>query len=138
MDGSTTPLTRADWAPPGDPSGRLAVALAFANAVDVPRAHDVTSSIDVTLPVTATNVNVVLRVNDQFLPAAAAAARLGGRFALEVRHPVLGRGPGGSALHLVVSARTLVADVGGRSSFYDELLAIAPPVRLSAGIEMRF
>jgi hypothetical protein len=118
-------VTRALWTRAEGLAGRL--------AVDDPLGHDLTSSIDLTLPRAETVVSAMVRLSDGFRSAFRSEPRFGARFALEVRQPLPGR-----TLNLVVSARTLNNGESDRAGFYDELLTIAPPVRIAAGIEMPF
>lgn len=100
--------------------------------------HDVTASLDANVPVTSTRVNIAVRVNSGYSRPFAARGGIDARYALEVRQllPVqpLGRGD----LNVLVSVRTLFRDLHEPGGFYDELLTVAPPVRLTCGLQMRF
>ena len=61
-----------------------------------------------------------------------------GRFNVEIRQQLPYRPLGGGDLNLVVSARTLLRDLGPDGSYYDELMTLAPPLRITCGIQMRF
>ena len=46
--------------------------------------------------------------------------------------------PAAAASTCIVAVRTLMRDPRERGSFYDELLTVAPPLRLVGGVQMRF
>jgi hypothetical protein len=100
--------------------------------------HDVTATLDAHVPSTATRVNLALRLNSGFSRQDATMPGLGTRFAVEVRQQLPGRLLGRGELNLLVSARTLLHELGTASGFYNELLTVAPPVRLTCGLQMRF
>ena len=41
-------------------------------------------------------------------------------------------------LNLLVSARTLLRDLGEEAAYFDDLLTIDPPLSLTFGLQMRF
>lgn len=45
---------------------------------------------------------------------------------------------GAGSLNLIVALRTLLRDSDERSSFYDELLTVAAPMRLTCGLQVQF
>jgi hypothetical protein len=81
---------------------------------------------------------VALRVNSAFSRQDARVPGVGARFAIEVRQHLPGRVFGRGELNLLMSARTLLRQMDTDSGFYDELLTVAPPVRLTCGLQMRF
>jgi hypothetical protein len=100
--------------------------------------HDVAATVDANLPSTSTRVNLAMRLNTGFSRPDAIAAGPGARFALEIRQQLPGRPLGDAEFNLLFSARTLLHDLDTAGGFYDELLTVAPPVRLSCGLQMRF
>jgi hypothetical protein len=100
--------------------------------------HDVTATLDARVPLTDTRVSVALRVNSGFSHPFATVPGIGSRFAVEVRQLLPVRVLGHGELNLLLSARTLVHHLDEGGGFYDELLTVAPPVRLTCGIQVRF
>jgi hypothetical protein len=130
-------VTHADWT-----SGRERHVLRRA-ARSVTRrqhdhGHDLTSSIEAVVPRTDTRVNVALRINSSFSRASALEPGLGGRFAVEIQQKLPVQIIRGSSVNLMIAARTLLSDVDTRGSYYDDLLTLSPPLRLTCGIQMRF
>lgn len=130
-------VTRAAWTPMGDRRA-LATYARSAARQDLERGHDLTSSLEATLPSTATTLTMAVRLNGGFSHGPAGRALFGGRFAMEVRQALPFRPLDRSMLHLVVAARTLLSDLDAVGGFYDDLLTLAPPLRLTCGIQMRF
>ena len=122
----------------GDSSMALRRAVHSAARRGTEHLHDVTATLDARVPLTDTRVNVAVRVNSAFSHPFATVPGLGARFAVEVRQllpvRVLGRGE----LNVLFSARTLMHHLDEGGGFYDELLTVAPPVRLTGGLQMRF
>jgi hypothetical protein len=100
--------------------------------------HDVTATVDATVPSTATRVNLALRLNSGFSRQDARTPGVGARFAVEVRQQLPGRLLGRGELNLLLAARTLLHEFDTAGGFYNELLTVAPPVRLTCGLQMRF
>ncbi len=129
--------TRADWVR-GESRFLLRRAERSAARSGFEQLHDVTATFDATVPSTSTSVNAAVRVNSGFSSQAAAMPGLGARFAVEVRQQLPGRPLGRGELNLLVSARTLLHEFDVVGAFYNELLTVAPPVRLTCGLQMRF
>ena len=102
------------------------------------RLHDVMATLDARVPMTDTRVNLALRVNSGFSPPFATVPGVGVRYAVEVRQLLPVRVLDRAEFNLLLSARTLVHDLDEGGGFYDELLTVAPPVRLTGGLQMRF
>lgn len=103
------------------------------------RAHDLTASLHATLP-SSTDVKVAYRINTAF-SAPLAEVRLpllDGRFEVEVRQALPYQPIRGGKLELLFAARSLLRDLDRPGSFYDELLTVAPPMRLTGGVQVRF
>ena len=103
------------------------------------RLHDLSAVVDASIPKTATRISLAYRVNSAFssdergrLPVA------DGRFDFQVRQALPYQPLGAARLEVLISARTLSRErvVGG--GFYDELLTVAPPLRLVGGVQVRF
>jgi hypothetical protein len=103
------------------------------------RVHDVLTTIDGEIPETRTRVTLVLRANSAFSRADGRPAPVvDGRFDVEIRQALPYQPLPGSRLELLFAARTLFRDGRDRASFYDEMLTVAPPLRLVGGFQIRF
>lgn len=102
--------------------------------------HDVTTTIEATVPQTATHLRLAYRFNTLFSERGPGLHEPSddGRFNVEIRQQLPYRPLGGGDLNLLVSARTLLRDLGQDGSYYDELMTLAPPLRIICGIQMRF
>ncbi len=103
------------------------------------RVHDVAVSFDGTLPRTSTQVSFAYRLNTYLLerdrsdrPGAA------GRFNVEVRQELPYQPIRGGSLNLVLGVRTMFRGLTDDASFFDELLTVAPPMRLVCGVQVGF
>lgn len=129
-------VTQADWVR-GEARFWLRDAELSAARGGFEQLHDVTATVEATVPSTATRVNAAVRVNSGFSRKDAVAPEPGARFAIEVRQQLPGRPLGRGELNLLVSARTLLHEFES-VGYYNELLTVAPPVRLTCGLQMRF
>jgi hypothetical protein len=127
-----------------DASGLLAMIIAVVapSAVRVgnERNHDLTTSINANIPETSTKVTLSFRLNSAFsqpdLTRLESAAR--GRFDLELRQALALRPTRSSKTELLLVVRNLFRDVDEVGSMYDELLTVAPPMRIMGGFQVRF
>ena len=62
----------------------------------------------------------------------------GARFDVELRQSLPYRPLHGSTLDVVVAVRSLSRDLRSPGSIYDELLTVAPPLRVLGGLQVRF
>jgi hypothetical protein len=102
------------------------------------RLHDITTSINATIPETATKVLMAYRLNTGFSTADSMLPVAGGRFDLELRQALPLRPTRASRTELVVVVRNLFRDLGDAGSLYDELLTVAPPMRIMGGVQVKF
>ena len=100
--------------------------------------HDINTMVVADVPSTATQITMAVRYNSGFSRRDLATAGSDGRFAFEVRQQLPYRPLGRGELNLLLSARTLLHQMDDAGGFYDELLTVAPPVRLTCGLQMRF
>lgn len=128
---------RADWLVIASP-GRLASVAPSLARTGIEAGHDLTTSMRADLPATSTKVNVAYRVNTAFASASQGQPLLSGRFKIEVEQLLPFQPLGRGELNLLVSARTLLRDVTDEGAYYDELLVINPPLRVTCGLQMRF
>jgi hypothetical protein len=127
----------ADWT---DPSShrRLRHVAPSTVRTGVETGQDVTTSVRASVPMTATTVNLAYRFNTAFAVPAQAQPASAGRFKVEVQQLLPFRPLGRGELNLLFSARTLLRDVGDDGAYFDELLTIDPPLRVTCGLQMRF
>jgi hypothetical protein len=103
------------------------------------RLHDLSAQITAEVPQTATRVSLSYRVNSAFSPDDRGRLPVAdGRFDLQIRQGLPYQPFGQGRLEVLVSARTLSRDRVQDGGFYDELLTVAPPLRLMGGVQIRF
>jgi hypothetical protein len=101
--------------------------------------HDVTAVVDVRVPRSATTVSLAYRTSTGFSrDHASTRPSLGGRFDLRVYHAPAYQPIRGGEVELLLALRTIYGDVTHAGSMYDELLTVAPPLRLLAGVRVKF
>lgn len=127
--------TRADWLGPG-------ARLLRRDAPSVARrgaegGRDLTTSLQATVPVTATHFNVAYRFNNRFSGPQRDAGPAG-RFNIEVAQQLPFQPMGRGELNLLLSARTLLRELEENAAYFDELLTVDPPLRITCGLQMRF
>jgi hypothetical protein len=102
------------------------------------RLHDLTTSVIATLPETSTRIRFAYRLNTGFAVPAVLQPAAAGRFNFEVRQGLPWRVTSDSRTELVMVFRNLFRDLGQPGSRYDELLTLAPPMRIIGGVQVRF
>jgi hypothetical protein len=103
------------------------------------RVHDLMATFDADFPETMTRVSVAVRANSAFArDDAGALPMLAGRFDIEVHQALPYQPIKGGRLELLFAARTLSRDSRNPGSIYDEVLTVAPPLRLVGGFQVRF
>jgi carboxypeptidase family protein/TonB-dependent receptor-like protein len=102
------------------------------------RVHDLTTSVESTLPVTETRVFAVYRINSRFAEAGAAAAGTGARFDLQLNQSLPFLKFSGAQWEMLVAVRSLFHDERLDASIYDELLVVRSPKRVVGGVTVRF
>jgi hypothetical protein len=102
------------------------------------RVHDLTTSIESTLPVTETRVFAVYRINSQFADAGAAAGGTGTRFDLQLNQSLPFLNFSGAQWEMLIAVRSLFRDELLDASIYDELLVVRSPKRVVGGVTVRF
>ncbi len=103
------------------------------------RLHDVVTSMSTLIPETSTKLAVAYRITAA--TAGRAAVPLpsnAGRFNVEVRQALPLRLTRTSRTDLVVVVRNLFRDPADPGSLYDEVLTVAPPLRVMGGVQVRF
>jgi hypothetical protein len=103
------------------------------------RLHDVTASVDAHIPESDTRLTVVVRTNSGFAGTTGAPWPVfGGRFDVEVRQALPYQPFAGGRFEVLVAIRSLYRDARSPVSVYDEVLTVAPPLRLVGGVQIRF
>jgi hypothetical protein len=100
--------------------------------------HDITTSVDGTVPVTDTRVFVIFKVNSGFAHVDETAGRLGTRFDLQVNQALPFMRFSGAEWEMLVGLRSLFRDDLLDTSIYDELLVVRSPKRVVGGVTVRF
>ncbi|MEO8482069.1 MAG: TonB-dependent receptor [Acidobacteriota bacterium] len=128
--------TRADWIGPG--SARLHRSAPSAARRGTETGHDLTTSLQGTVPATATHFSVAYRFNSRFAGPLRDTPIPAGRYTVEVAQQLPFRPLGRGELNLLLSARTLLHELGEGTAYFDELLTVNPPLRITCGLQMRF
>ena len=104
------------------------------------RLHDLMASVDATLPETSTHVSLVMRLNNGYsrIGRTSRVPMADGRFDFEVRQALPFEPVRGGRVEVMLAVRNLFKDLSEAASIYDELLTVAPPVRIMGGIQMKF
>jgi hypothetical protein len=102
------------------------------------RLHDVTTTVDGTVPVTETRVFVIYRVNSHFAHVDGRGQRPGARFDLQVSQSLPFMQFSGAEWEMLVGLRSLFHDGLTDGSLYDELLVVRSPKRVVGGVTVRF
>jgi hypothetical protein len=104
------------------------------------RVRDLQATVDADLPATSTRLTVAYRLDSAFSATTpeVAGSRPGNRFSVVLRQGLPYRPMTGGSLQVFVALRTLLHDPSAAASFYDELLTVSPPVRLTVGLQMGF
>jgi hypothetical protein len=105
---------------------------------DQERLHDLTGSIDSTLPVTATRVFVVYKFNTAFADPASAAAAPAARFDVQVNQALPFLNFSSAQWEMLFAVRNMFREDLLDASVYDELLVVRPPKRVVGGVTVRF
>ena len=102
------------------------------------RLHDLTMAVDTRLPVTATQVFLIYKVNSWLDELNANAARLGTRFDVQLKQALPFLAIAGAEWEMLVAVRSLFREELLDTSVYDELLVVRPPKRIVGGVTVRF
>ena len=142
-------LTRAQW----DPSPDVAYMLVLApSAVRTgsEHIHDVSASIETSVPETSTHVLLLYRISNGFAHPGT-AVRPGGafvpaieppeldaRFDVQVRQSLPFMDFSSAKWEMLVAVRNFFRDAAADQSIYDELLVVRPPKRIVGGLTLKF
>ena len=131
-------LVTADWAPwtaQGLAPSRVGV---FRNGFE--RFHDVTATVEATIPETATRVTARCRLNTAYATASEGAVTSGldARYDIRVMQMLPFSPIDGSTWELLVAVRSLFHEQVAGGSVYDELLVVSPPQQVVGGLVVHF
>lgn len=132
-------VTQADWDPASDMS--MARAVRSMPVTVGERIHDLQSSIEATIPQTATRVYAKYRVNTAFWngePDALLRSSANARFNVRVNQSLPFLRFSNADWEALVDIRNNFRDVEADSSMYDEVFAIRAPKRIVGGLQVRF
>lgn len=104
------------------------------------RLHDLTSTLEASIPESETNLSVAYRLNSAFSRQGAdgIAPIFDGRFDVQVRQALPFQPIDGGRIELLVSVSNLFRDPRNAGSFFDELLTVRTPRRVLGGVQVRF
>ena len=125
------------WVRPSPDAGALSSA-AVTRLPSDGRLHDVTTTVDGTVPVTDTRVFVIYRLNSHFADVGGHGNRPGARFDLQVSQSLPFMQFSGAEWEMLVGLRSLFHDGLTDGSLYDELLVVRSPKRVVGGVTVRF
>jgi hypothetical protein len=134
-------MTRAQLMPSDDL--RYLILLApSAGRRDADRIHDVSTSIETSVPETATRVMVVYRISNAFARPAGGSDSSGpgvdSRFDVQVRQSLPFMNFSNARWEMLLAVRNFFRETTDQQSVYDELLVVRPPKRIVGGVTMRF
>jgi hypothetical protein len=132
-------LANASWTPSMTGLRRARAVAPSAVRSGHERLHDVLTSIEMDIPESDTRVSVAYRVNSKFSRAGLdATPGYGGRFDMQINQALPFQPVRGGRLEVLVAVSNLLRDLRQTGSLYDELLTIAPPMRILGGVQIRF
>lgn len=125
------------WARPSPDVDALSNA-ALTNLPRDGRLHDLTTTVDGSVPVTETRIFVIYRVNSHFADVDGHGQGPGARFDLQVSQSLPFMQFSGAEWEMLVGLRSLFHDGLTDGSLYDELLVVRAPKRVVGGVTVRF
>jgi hypothetical protein len=104
------------------------------------RLHDLAFLVRADIPETSTGIRVGYRLSSAFARPRheSRTPTAGARFDVEVRQALPYQPIRGGRLEALIALANLATDPVAAASLYDEILTIAPPLRLVCGIQLRF
>jgi hypothetical protein len=132
-------VTTAEWGPSPD-AEPLAEFAPSAMRVGRERLHDLTTSVQAEIPVTATNVFALYRVNTAFVSAQPEQDQpaAGARFDVQVTQALPFLNFTNAQWEMLFGIRNMFRELAPDASIYDELLVLRPPKRVVGGLTVRF
>jgi outer membrane receptor protein involved in Fe transport len=132
-------VTTAHWTPSAQ-SVALGSAAPSALRFGAERLQDLTTSIETDIPLTATRVFALYRINNAYSGANPNQDEPGyaARFDVQVTQPLPFMNFSSAQWEALVGVRNLFREVAADGSIYDELLVVRPPKRVVGGVTVRF
>lgn len=132
-------LAGAEWTPSITGIRRARATAPSAVRSGHERMHDLLTSVEMDVPESDTRFAIAYRLNTVFSrPGLDATPGLGGRFDMQINQALPFQPVRGGRLEVLVAVSNLVRDRRLTGSLYDELLTIAPPLRILGGVQIRF
>jgi hypothetical protein len=134
-------ISHATWTEPPSPREYAILARWIpASLRTSERIQDLTTSLQTEIPVSATRVVVLYRLNNGFVLGSGDASHpgVGGRFDLQVNQSLPFMNFSTSQWEMLVAVRSMFHDSLSTASAYDELLVVRPPKRIVGGITVKF
>ncbi len=132
-------ITEAQWMPGTVPGENLLV-LGFRTRPERERLHDITTTVETDLPLTATHVYLAYRLNTGFVTGdpEGYAPGLDSRFDVQVTQRLPFLDFTSARWQVLVAVKNMFRDGARDSSIYDELLVVKPPTRVLGGFVVKF
>ncbi|MEO6408479.1 MAG: hypothetical protein ABIO45_06955, partial [Burkholderiaceae bacterium] len=102
------------------------------------RLHDLTGRLEASLPDSSTRVVVAYRLDNGFSARNRSLPVVDGRFNLEIRQALPYQPFRTGKVNAVLDVRTLRRDVLDDGAFFDELLTVGAPIRVTGGFQVQF
>jgi len=133
-------LTNATWQSPSTPVEYAVLTRWVPSAVrGNERIHDVTTSLQTEIPMTATRVVLLYKLNSAFASRAIAdGPGFDARFDLQINQALPFMNFRASQWEMLVGIRNLFHESLANASVYDELLVVRPPKRVVGGLTIKF
>ncbi len=132
--------TDADWVHQGRDWHLVSLVASSANRTDSETIHDLTTSLQTRIPVTATRVYVLYKLNSSFAAPEALDdnGRVGTRFDVQINQALPFLNFTAAQWEVLFTVRNLFREDLIDASIYDELLVVKPPTRIVGGLTVRF
>jgi hypothetical protein len=104
------------------------------------RLQDVTATVEAEMPVTATRIYAMYRINTGYAGAAymQAPPQLAARFDVQVTQSLPFLNFSSAQWEALVGVRNIFREIASDASVYDEVLVVRPPKRVVGGVTVRF
>jgi hypothetical protein len=132
-------ITTAEWQPSSE-SSLLALFAPSAARAGRERMQDVTTRLETEIPVTATRVFAMYRINTDYSGAAFTDGppHLAARFDVQVTQSLPFLNFTSAQWEALIGVRNLFRELSSDASIYDEVLVVRPPKRVVGGVTVRF
>jgi hypothetical protein len=128
----------ASWLGSAPDAAALALVAPAVRRDEGERFHDVTTTVDATLPLTDTRLFLVYKLSSRLADRSARALRPGARFDVQLNQALPLFGQLGGQWEMLVAVRSLFREEHLDASVFDEILVVRPPKRVVGGVTVRF